>query len=158
MIRYYQKDPLLGDETVPFTNGMGHRQQSAYRINYYREALLLSYAYRPTSNTRLYAEIDYAVMQGEYTKPWHLQLGAEYSPRYPAQGGWGTPFAAINARLMQEHNFDGNMTVQTGWQWRGSHNQLLRLGVQYIGGVSEQYEFIRGRREHKIGLGVWYDF
>jgi hypothetical protein len=59
---------------------------------------------------------------------------------------------------MQEHNFDGNITVQTGWQWRGTHNQLFRIGVQYHGGVSDQYEFIAYRREHKVGIGVWYDF
>jgi hypothetical protein len=137
---------------------LGTRLDSNYRINYYREALLFSYAFRPTPNTRLYAEVDFAVMAGDETKPWHFQFGAEYSPVYPARGGWGTPFAAINTRLMQEHDFDGNFTVQAGWQWRGSRNQLFRIGMQYFGGVSEQYEFIAGHREHKVGLGVWYDF
>jgi hypothetical protein len=139
-------------------NFLGNRLTSVYRINYYREALLFSYSFRPTPNTRLYAEADYAVMTGVDTKPWHFQFGAEYSPVYPARGAWGTPFAAINTRLMQEHNFDGNFTVQTGWQWRGSRNQLFRIGVQYFGGVSDQYEFIVGHREHKVGFGVWYDF
>jgi hypothetical protein len=150
-----------GDPAIPRTGNpfeLGTRQRSDYRINYYRESWLLSYAFRPTPNTRLYAEIDYAIMTGIETKPWHFQFGAEYSPVYPARGEWGTPFAAINTRLMQEHNFDGNFTAQTGWQWRGAHNQLFRIGVQYHGGVSDQYEFIVGRREHKVGLGIWYDF
>jgi len=129
-----------------------------HRLNYYREAWLLSYAYRPTPSTRLYVEVDYAFMMGELTKPWHFQFGAEYSPRYPARGAWGTPFAAVNARLMQEHNFDGNITAQGGWQWRGSRNELFRIGLQYFAGVSDQYSFLIHRREHKIGLGVWYDF
>ena len=157
MLRHYPN----GDDAIPKASRpyyLGHRHDSNYRINYYREALLFSYAFYPTPNTRLYAEADYAVMRGELTRPWHFQFGMEYSPRYPARGGWGTPFAAVNARLMQEHNYDGNLTVQTGWQWRGSHNQLFRLGVQYFGGVSDQYEFVGGRREHKIGIGVWYDF
>ena len=128
------------------------------RLNYFREAWLLGYSYRLTENMRVYAEIDYAFILGEWTSPWHFQFGAEYSPRYPARGGWGTPFAAVNARLMQEHNFDGNYTAQLGWQWRGSHNQLFRVGVQYFAGVSDQYEFIADRREHKIGIGTWYDF
>jgi hypothetical protein len=129
------------------------------RLNYWRESFLLSYAYRPTPNTRLYAEADYACMIGERTKPWHFQFGAEYSPRYPAaRGEWGTPFAAVNTRLMQEHNFRGNFTVQTGWQWRGSHDQLFRIGVQYFSGISDQYEFIFSRKEHKVGIGVWVDF
>jgi hypothetical protein len=98
------------------------------------------------------------MITGDLTEPWHFQFGAEYSPRYPARGGWGTPFAAINVRLMQEHDFDGNLNVQTGWQWRGASNQLFRIGLQYFAGVSEQYEFIVAKREHKIGIGIWYDF
>ena len=167
---YYHVSTHMGDERVlrhivkDHADGSFHpsdlspRLGSRYRLNYYREALLLSYAFRPTPNTRLYAEVDYAAITGELTKPWHFQFGAEYSPRYPAQGGRGTPFAAINARLMQEHNFDGNITLQTGWQWRGSRNELLRLGIQYFAGVSDQYSFLVHRREHKIGIGVWYDF
>jgi len=166
MIRHFDENyPGLpvggpGDPAIPNnTAGMGTRNESNYRTNYYREALLFSYAYRPTDNTRLYAEVDYAVLAGMSTKPWHFQFGAEYSPLFPAaRGEWGTPFAAINARLMQEHNFDGNVTLQAGWQWRGSRNQLLRLGAQYHTGVSEHYSFINHRRENKIGFGVWYDF
>ena len=156
MLRYYRQD---GDPAIPNEGyGMGTRKGSDYRINYYREAWLLGYAFHPTPNTRLYAEADYAFMVGEQTKPWHFQFGAEYSPVYPARGGWGTPFAAINTRLMQEHDFDGNFTVQTGWQWRGSHNQMFRVGLQYHSGVSDQYEYIAGKREHKVGIGVWYDY
>jgi hypothetical protein len=148
----------MGDERMLRETDYQSRGVDPERLNYWRESWLFSYAYRPTENTRVYAEVDYAFMIGAMTKPWHFQLGAEYSPLYPARGGWGTPFAAFNARLMQEYNFDGNYTVQTGWQWRGSHNQLFRIGVQYFAGVSEQYEFIANRWEHKIGLGVWYDF
>ena len=157
IIRHYP----YGDPTLPIDGDptqLGSRYSSNYRINYYREAWLLSYAFRPTPSTRLYAEADYAFLRGISTEPWHFQFGAEYSPRYPARGGWGTPFAAINARLMQEFDFDGNLTVQTGWQWRGSRNELFRIGLQYFTGVSDQYSFILGRKEHKVGLGVWYDF
>ena len=156
VLRYYESggDPYyLNKKTYK-----GNENQRTHRLNYYREAWLFSYAYRPTPNTRLYAEADYAFMRGELTKPWHFQFGAEYSPVYPARGGWGTPFAAVNVRLMQEHDFDGNITLQTGWQWRGSHNQLFRIGVQYFSGVSEQYSYLIHPREHKVGIAVWYDF
>jgi len=146
-------DPYFGHDTSKDKEYERH-----HRLNYYREAWLFSYAYRPTPNTRLYAEADYAWMRSDWTKPWHFQFGAEYSPVYPARGGWGTPFAAVNIRLMQEHNYDGNYTVQTGWQWRGSRNELFRIGVQYFNGVSEQYSFLNHPREHKVGMGVWYDF
>jgi hypothetical protein len=159
---YYHVSSHAGDERVlrniPKGVPFEYDKDRIYRLNYYREAWLLSYAFRPTPNTRLYAEADYAFMTGVETKPWHFQFGAEYSPRYPAQGGRGTPFAAINARLMQEFDFDGNITTQVGWQWRGSRNELFRIGLQYFAGVSDQYSFILERREHKVGLGVWYDF
>ena len=160
---YYHVSSHVGDERMlRDIRAMGYDPNfdpnRTYRLNYYREAWLLSYAFRPTPNTRLYAEADYAFITGIKTKPWHFQFGAEYSPRYPAQGWRGTPFAAINARLMQEFDYDGNLTVQTGWQWRGSRNELFRIGLQYMTGVSDQYSFILGRREHKVGLGVWHDF
>ena len=162
LLRYYgsQSDPLnMGD---PYYRGKdtykSNYDQRVHRLNYYREAWLLSYAYRPTPNTRVYAEVDYAFMRGELTKPWHFQFGKEYSPIYPARGGWGTPFAAVNVRLMEEHNFDGNVTVQLGWQWRGSRNQVFRIGAQYFNGVSEQYSFLIHRRERKVGIGIWHDF
>ncbi|MDR0521800.1 MAG: DUF1207 domain-containing protein [Planctomycetaceae bacterium] len=151
---YYHVSSHLGDERmIRMTNA----NQYHGRNNYYREAVIFGYAYRFTPSTRVYAEADYAVKRGEFTEPWHFQFGAEYSPRYPARGGVGTPFAAVNLLLLEEHNFDGNITVQTGWQWRGNRNQLFRVGVQYFSGISDQYEYIH-KREQKIGLGIWYDF
>ena len=165
---YYHVSTHVGDERVlrdvrqdaarPGGVNPNFDSDRDYRLNYYREAWLLSYAFRPTPNTRLYAEVDYAFMAGIGTEPWHFQFGAEYSPRYPAQGWRGTPFAAVNARLMQEYDYDATFTVQTGWQWRGLRNELFRVGVQYYTGASDQYSFILGRKEHKIGIGVWYDF
>ena len=166
---YYHVSTHIGDERMlryynvteaPYNHPMPNRyaRDVGHRINYFREAWLFSYAVRPTPNTRLYVEADYAFMRGHLTKPWHFQFGAEYSPVYPAREGWGTPFAAINVRLMEEHDFDGNLTLQTGWQWRGTRNNLFRVGVQYFTGVSEQYSFLMHNREHKVGIGVWYDF
>ena len=157
---YYHVSSHMGDERmIRLTNaGLPHK-----RINYVREALIFGYAYRINPAIRLYAEADFAFERGEYTKKWHFQFGAEYSRPYlgrgPGDSEWhGSPFAAVNAILLEEHDFDGNINVQLGWQWRGPRNQMFRVGVQYFGGVSEQYEHIHARREHKVGLGVWYDF
>ena len=149
-----QGDPAYSNKST-YKNNESHR---VHRLNYYREALLFGYAYKPTPNTRVYAELDYAFMRGELTKPFHFQFGGEYSPVYPAREEWGTPFLAVNIRLMEEHDFDGNFTLQTGWQWRGARNQLFRLGIQYFNGVSDQYSFLIHKREHKVGLGIWHDF
>jgi hypothetical protein len=147
---YYHVSSHLGDERILRTGDQ--------RINYVRESWILGYSYKPTAATKVYAEVDVAFWTGEATEPWHFLFGAEYSKPYPSGDIWGSPFAAVNVMLLQEHNYDGNITVQAGWQWRGQRNQLFRVGVQYFGGVSEQYEYINRWREQKVGLGLWYDF
>ena len=67
------------------------------------------------------------------------------------------PFFAINGHLRQVNDFGGNMTVQTGWQWRGCTGHSLRIGVQYFNGMSEEGQFY-DKFEEQIGGGIWYDF
>jgi hypothetical protein len=83
-------------------------------------------------------------------------MGAEYSPAGPT-GPWGAPFFAVNGHLRQVNDFGGNVTAQTGWQWRGNTGHLLRIGMQYFNGMSEQGQFYNRFEEH-IGGGLWYDF
>ncbi|MDR1270736.1 MAG: DUF1207 domain-containing protein [Planctomycetaceae bacterium] len=151
---YYHVSSHMGDERILRLQNQGIDPQ---RLNYVREALILGFSYRLRPSIKLYAEADYAFWLGERTSPWHFQFGAEWSSLYPTNEFWGKPFAAVNIMLLQERQYDGNITIQAGWQWRGTHNQLLRFGVQYFGGVSEQYEHL-SKREHKIGIGLWYDF
>jgi len=154
---YYHVSSHLGDERIlrlqqeerPFPYG---------RTNYVREAWIFGVAFRPHQDVRLYAEADLAFWLGEDTKPWQFQFGAEYSPIAPGGGWGGRPFAAIHTRLVQERNYDGNLCVQCGWQWRGPRNQVLRIGLQYFTGISEQYEYLYTKRENKLGLGLWLDF
>lgn len=151
---YYHVSSHLGDERILRLQNEG---KPHYRINYVREAWIFGFSYNIRPTLRVYAEADFAFSTGECTKPWHFQFGAEYASKYPTNGFWGKPFAAINVRLLQEHDYDGNICIQAGWQWRGTRNQVFRVGLQYFGGVSEQYEHI-AHREHKIGFGLWYDF
>ena len=67
------------------------------------------------------------------------------------------PFFAVNAHLRQEVAFGGNLTVQTGYLWRGATGHLFRLGLQYFTGKSDQFEFF-DQYEDKLGLGIWYDY
>ncbi len=161
---YYHVSSHMGDERMLrlADQGLPHN-----RINYVREALIFGYACRIRPSVRLYAEADLAIKQGECTERWHFQFGAEYSEEYRrpyrdkafGDSDWhGSPFVAVNVILLEEHKFDGNITTQFGWQWRGPRNQLLRVGAQYFAGVSEQYEHIHAQREHKIGVGLWHDF
>jgi hypothetical protein len=151
---YYHVSSHMGDERILRLQQQGIDPK---RLNYVRESLIFGFSYRLRPNIKLYAEADYAFWLGERTRPWHFLFGAEYSSLYPTNEFWGKPFAAVNIMLLQEHQYDGNITIQAGWQWRSANNQLFRIGIQYFSGISEQYEHL-ANREHKIGIGLWYDF
>ena len=154
---YYHLSSHLGDERMIRLHKEG--QPFPYgRTNYVREAWMLGVSFRPYEDVRLYAEVDFAFWLGERTKPWHFLFGAEYSPTTRWSDWGGQPFAAIHIRLLEERNYDGNLCIQCGWQWRGSRNQLFRIGLQYFTGISEQYEYLYTNRENKIGLGFWIDW
>ena len=146
---YYHVSSHMGDHHLLRTGEM--------RINYVRDALVLAVARRFWNDFRAYAETAWAFYSGIETDPWEFQFGLEYTPNYPASGFRGTPFAAINLHLFQEINYSGYLCCQLGWQWRGASNQLFRLGLQYLNGHDDQFQFHR-LTTNKIGLGVWYDF
>ena len=127
------------------------------RINYSRSALVWGNSYFLTEDIRLYAEAEWAFYNDGGSKPWAFQFGAEYSPVQPVGSLRGAPFVAINGHLREEVDFGGNVVVQTGWQWRGQSGHLCRLGMQYVTGPSDQFEFFR-RFEDRLGFGIWYDF
>ena len=148
-LSYYHLSSHLGDEyqiTHP----------TAQRTNFVRDALVLGGAVYPGPNLRLYAETGWAFYDDGGSRPWEFQFGADYSPA-GATGARGTPFFAINGRLRQEVNYGGNLTVQTGWQWRGQTGRLLRTGFHYFNGKSDQYQFFN-EHEEQIGMGLWYDY
>ncbi len=152
-LAYYHVSSHLGDEYILRKDPNPKRD----RINYVRDSIVLGIAYRPHRDIRLYGETACAFYRGDKTDPWEFQFGIEYSPNYPSNGIYGAPFFAINAHLLQELDFGGNLTVQLGWQWRGPSNHLFRMGVQYLCGASDQYEF-NEYYESKIGMGIWFDF
>jgi len=141
----------MGDELIIRVPG-----SEANRINYVRETLFLGLGFRPVPEVRLYAEADYAFCEDGGAEPWEFQFGAEYSPLGEIALG-GAPFLAVHGHLRQEVNFGGNLAVQTGWQWRSRTGQLLRVGLHYFNGKSNQYQFYN-TFEQQIGMGLWYDF
>lgn len=148
-IGYYHLSSHLGDEYLEDHPG-------AVRDNYVRETFVTGLAFRPVPSVRLYGEAGYAFSRGGRARPWELQFGAELSPVEPV-GYPGAPFLAVNGHLRQENDFGGNFVLETGWQWRGRTGQLLRCGLHYFNGMSEQAQFI-DQFEHQIGLGLWYDY
>jgi hypothetical protein len=146
---YYHLCAHLGDEFLAAHPTFRH-------VNYVRDAFTLGYAYFLTENVRLYGELGWA-FRIDVSQPWELQFGVEYAPGRPT-GIRGAPFFAVHGHLREEIDFSGNVVVQAGWSWRGSSSShLLRTGVHYYNGLSNQYSFF-GTFEQQIGGGLWYDF
>jgi hypothetical protein len=147
---FYHLSSHLGDEFML-------RYPAFPRINFSRNALVWGNSFYLIDDLRLYAEAGWAFYTDGGTQPWEFQFGAEYSPAEPSAGFRGAPFVALNAHLREEVDFGGNLSVQTGWQWRGQYGRLVRMGMQYVTGKSEQFAFFR-QNEDKLGFGLWYDF
>jgi len=126
------------------------------RINFSRFGFVYGVAVYPWDAVRVYGEVGYAFYSDGGSEPWELQFGVDYSPLNPS-GPWGAPFFAVSGHLRQEVDFGGNFTLQTGWQWRGATGRLARVGLHYLNGQSDQYQFFR-EHEQQVGIGFWYDF
>jgi hypothetical protein len=149
-LAYYHLSSHLGDEFML-------RFPDVSRINYSRNVLVWGNSFYLTEDLRLYGEVGWAMYTDGGSEPWEFQFGIDYSPAWPSHGLRGAPFVALNTHLREELDFDGNLVVQAGWQWRGRNGHLFRMGMQYFTGKSDQFEFYR-RREDKLGLGLWYDY
>jgi hypothetical protein len=146
---YYHLSSHLGDEFV--LKNLGFQ-----RMNYARDVIILGYAVNVTYNLRLYAEAGWA-FAADVAQPWEFQFGLDYAPAFPT-GLRGAPFLALNAQLREELNYGGNFVLQTGWAWRSDrHGHLLRMGLIYYNGESNQFSFVYDHEE-QIGFGIWYDF
>lgn len=127
------------------------------RIDYSRHALELGAAYFLTDDLKIYGQASWGFYTWGASKPWEFMTGIDYSPLWAMGSFWGSPYAAINGDFREETDYQGELNVQVGWQWRGKTGHLFRVGAQYFNGPSEQYQFAR-RHENKVGVGVWYDF
>ena len=146
---YYHISSHLGDEYMVMHNTL-------HRINYSRDVFVLGGAYRLQPSVRLYGEVGWAFYTDGGSKPWEFQFGVDCSTPYPTTPS-GAPFLAINARLRQEVDYGGNMTVETGWQWRSQSGKLMRLGMRYFNGMSDQSQFFK-TFENQLGFGAWFDY
>ena len=146
---YYHLSSHLGDEYMV-------RNNTFNRINYFRDCLVLGVGFFPNPNLRLYAEADWAFTTGGGAKPWEFQFGIDYSPAGPT-GLRGTPFFAVNGHIREANDYGGNFTAQTGWQWRGQSGHLMRVGVHYFNGMSDQCQFF-DQHEEQIAIALWYDY
>lgn len=148
MFGYYHISSHLGDEYMV-------KHNSLQRYNYSRDCLMAGVGYRPNPAWRFYFNMEYAFSRDDGSKPWHFIFGLEYSPMYT--GVRGAPFLAMSCRLREDVDFSGSFTLETGWQWRNDNSHIFRLGLFYLNGYSDHYQFYN-IYEKQIGMGIWYDF
>lgn len=147
-IGYYHLSSHLGDEFLIKNPGFN-------RLNYARDVLYLGHAVFLTPKLRVYGQVGWAFYT-DVAEEWEFQVGLEYAPVGPT-GIYGAPFFAINGDSRQEVNFGGSLTVEAGWAWVGETGRMLRTGLLYFNGESNQYSFY-DEFEQQIGFGLWYDF
>ena len=145
---YYHLSSHLGDEYMA--------RVDRDRINFVRDALVLGVAMWLFPDMRLYTEADWAMNYDGGAKPWEFQFGIDWSSPEPTDC-FGGPFFAVNGHLFQQLDYGGNFTVENGWQWRAESGHLLRVGMQYFNGQSDQRQFL-AEHEEQIGVGLWYDY
>jgi hypothetical protein len=148
-LAYYHLSSHLGDEYMATHNTLD-------RINYSRDAFVLGVAFRPRPSVRFYGEAGWAFYTDGGSRPWEFQFGIDCSSPFPTTA-MGLPFFAINGRIRQEVDYGGNMTVEAGWQWRGRSGKLMRIGLHYFNGMSDQAQFFR-QFESQLGMGAWLDY
>jgi hypothetical protein len=148
-LAYYHLSSHLGDDFI-FANP-GYPS-----TNYVRDAVVWAVGVRVVENIRAYAEAGYAFYRNGGSEPWEFQFGVDWG-RVRPDSPFGSPFFAANGRIREELNFGGNLTAQTGWQWRGEGGNLLRLGFNYFNGKADAYQFFT-EHEEQFGVGLWYDF
>jgi hypothetical protein len=141
----------LGDEFAIRNPG-----SLAQRINYLRDEIEFGTSYYIVPAWRTYGEVAWAFHRSGGAEPLAFQFGSELSQPGPTNGEL-VPFVAVNARLREELDFGGDLSLQAGWLRRGLVGQTLRFGLHYYNGKSSQSQFFT-TSEQQIGAGVWYDF
>ncbi len=148
-LAYYHLSSHLGDELMI-------KHPEVQRINYSRDAFVLGQSYYWREDIRIYGEAGWAFHVDGGSQPWEFQFGIDCSPAGPT-GMRPVPFFAVNSHLREEVDYGGNLSVQTGWLWRGRAGHAFRMGLQYFTGKSDQREFFT-QSEEKVGMGIWYDY
>ncbi len=145
---FYHESSHLSDIFMAQNPGSGPNWYSRY-------ALVWGVGVRPLENLRVRGNRLVVLRQRT-----DQALGVPVWRRLGARRRYGhlrSTLFAVNARLRQEVDYGGNLTVQGGWAWRGRAGQLFRVGLDYFNGESDQVQFLN-QFEQQIGAGVWYDF
>lgn len=147
---YYHTSSHLGDEFMI-------KNPTYPRINYVRDEIIFGLAWRIRPSFRVYGDAGYAFHRDGGVEPWAFNVGAECSELGPTDLR-GAPFFAVNGHIREDYGWCGSVNAQAGWQWRGyGPGHLLRLGVNYFNGITEEYA-LGNVFEELVGIAAWYDY
>ena len=125
--------------------------------------VLIDIDYRTVERAKLvgipvvYGDAGYAFHRDGGVEPWAFNVGAECSELGPTDLR-GAPFFAVNGHIREDYGWCCSVNAQAGWQWRGyGPGHLLRLGVNYFNGITEEYA-LGNVFEELVGIAAWYDY
>lgn len=149
-IAYEHTSTHLGDDLVTDTG----REKRAN----IRDELVLGLAYRFGEQVRVYGQWGYASSETPLGgRPNRFDCGVEWS-RQRATGSRGQPFAALDLESREEQDFDGNTSLQFGWQWQGDAlRPSFRVAVELYDGRSHFGQLFQDREQY-AGIGLFLDY
>ena len=147
---YYHLSSHLGDEFK-----LSHPWIE--RINFSRDVLVLGTAYYPGCDVRLYAEAGWAFYFDGGTRAVGVPVRRRVQPVGSDRAGRGAVPRrqrppARRGRLWRLARGPGRLAMA-----RTQSGHLIRVGLEYFNGQSEQYQFFDDH-EQLVGIGLWYDY
>jgi hypothetical protein len=150
-VSYEHTSSHLGDEFIEAT---GQR-----KFSYVRDEIVFGAARLFLDQFRLYGQYGYSFgASGVATLDRsRFDWGAEWSRRR-CTGVKGQPFAAFDMDLREDQDYEANVTLQVGWQWKARPlGRSLRLALEYYDGKSPFGQFFRDN-ESWFGVGGFLDW
>lgn len=143
-IGYEHTSTHLGDE---FIGATGRTQ-----VAHVRDEIVVGLARRFWDQFRLYGQAGYSFLTSDVIgeNRGRFDWGLEWSRRFRTD--WkGQPFAAFDMDIRSDQDYNPNITVQVGWQWRERIGHSGRIAFEAYNGKSPYGQFFR---DHEDWMGV----
>jgi hypothetical protein len=151
-IGYEHTSTHIGDELLQVTPD--------FRQELIRDEVVLAIGYRFLNQLRVYGQFAYCLdirTPGIENQRDRYNLGIEWY-RNEKSPWYGQPFAAFDADIRGDQDYNLNVTAQAGWMWRNPcHRPFLRVLVEYYHGRS-LYGHFSDQNERWVAAGVALDY
>lgn len=150
-LAYEHTSTHLGDE---YMAAVGRIQ-----VPHVRDEIVAGLAYRFWDQLRVYGQAGYSFVTsrviGENRD--RYDVGLEWSRKVDT-GYWGQPFSALDVDIRSDQDYNANLTLQIGWQWRKAQNsRSARMAVEIYDGRSPYGQFFRDK-ENWVGIVALFDW